>query len=300
MVWFAVSLPFLAAISTYNAILATSAEKSAILALRDRVVILTDYMDASMQDAVNAKAAKDSLMPLKSSICSLAQGEASGGILTGGARGKGAVFGAYFASCNSVTDIIETLEQTAIDTEQRRDDATIILIEMDDIPRNTAITVFERMHQVKQQDRLLLKLVKDSNTERVADRLKAQLKILEESVASLGRQSGKLGQQQDQAVENLRQSLSSVSGTIETLVANSADVTIQKPEPMLSIEQSIARHWKASIPTIAIAIATDAFSLWLIAFLFVARSMVQQRREELDDAIEDNQLALNHINKTSK
>lgn len=275
-------LPFVAAISTYNAILATSAEKSGILALRERVVTLTDYMDASMQDAVNAKAAKDSLLPLQSSLCSLTQGEASGGILTGGAKGKGATFASYFASCRSVSDIITTLEQTVAATETRREQAAAILAKMEEIPRDTSITVFERMHLVKQQDRLLGKLIRNSRSERVADRLAAQLNILENSVASLGVKQGAFGRTQEQAIANLRTTLSSVSGTIETLLASRSETSIKQPEPMPSIEQSIARHWKSSIPTIAIAIATDGFSLWLIAFIFTARSMVREQRDDLE------------------
>ena len=50
---------------------------------------------------------------------------------------------------------------------------------------------------------------------------------------------------------------------------------------MLTSDQVLVKYWKNNISTIAIAVATDTFALWIIAFLFVARSMVNDRIREL-------------------
>lgn len=272
-------IPFVGAISTYNAVLATSLEKATVLALRDRGVELTEYVEYSTQDAMNAQVAKVALLPQQSSLCLLADAESQNGLLTG-SGGAGAVSAAYASACSSVQTIIETLDETVSATDVRRNQANDILAQMEDIPRNTAITVFERQEQFKAQDRLLRKLMQESSAERVAERIAGQLKNLENSVATLGVKKGAFGDQQIQDVANLKTSLQSISSTVNPLLSQSGNAA-QKPGAMLTSDQVLVKYWKNNISTIAIAVATDTFALWIIAFLFVARSMVNDRIREL-------------------
>ena len=50
------------------------------------------------------------------------------------------------------------------------------------------------------------------------------------------------------------------------------------------------------MPSVMLAVATDTFSIWMLAFLLTARSMLQSRREELYAA----DLSLSKTNTTTK
>ncbi len=273
-------LPFIFGVSTYNAILATTSERAVIQGLRDRVILHEEYIAASTQDTDNAQAAEAGLLPLKESLCSLAHGEKSGGILTGGASGYGSVYAAYSSSCASVGRIIDTLSDTKSATHAQRGAFADILAQMESIPRDTSLTVFERAEQFRDADRKLYTLLQNTHSERVADRLEVQLSVLEQTVASLGTKSGSLGKKQDRAIANLKDTLSHVSDTLETLMKTDGTV-MQKPKPMLTMNEAVARYWKSSLSNIMISVASDTFSIWLICFLLVSRSCLQERRDEL-------------------
>ncbi len=274
-------IPFVGAISTYNAILATSAEKSIILALRDRTIAWEKYVQASMQDSIHATSAAKSLQLQQVSVCKQAHDEREYGALTG-SRGMGQTASLYAGSCEGLNTIIDILHKTVSATETRRDQATAILAEMEAIPRNTAITVFERQQQFKDQDRLMHKLLADVSAERVADTLRSQMQMLEGAVNSVGDTGSAFRRRQHQAIVNLKQSLAASSEIIETLIADDAHDAALPPEQMLSVDEAMARYWRSNLSTIVIAVATDSFPLWLISFLFVARSIVQSKRDALE------------------
>jgi hypothetical protein len=276
-------MPLVFCVSTYNAILATSAQRSMIFDMRDQTAAWQDYVDTALQDAASAKNAQASLLPLQSSLCTLAHGERNGGLLSG-SRGTGAVYSAYASACGSVGAIIDTLAVTVEQTATHRTDAVAIIAEMDRIPRDTGMTVFDRQAAFKQQEVRLRKLISETSAERVAEQVRAQLNVLQNSVATLGAQDGAFGQKQTQAVENLKSSLGLVSDAVNGLLADSGAADASMPAGVLSMDEATFKYLGRNLPSVMIAVATDAFSLWLVAFLLIARQMANSRREALNSS----------------
>lgn len=272
-------LPLVFGISTYNAILATSAERSMILDMNDKTAAWQRFVEMSAQEAVQAQSAKASLLPLQSSLCTLAAGERKSGLLSG-SGGTGAVSAAYSSACASIVTIIKTLSDTSEHSHAVREQAAVMLDALDQIPQNSSITVFERQAQFKKQDRALRKLIGDAGTQRITQQVEAQLGVLQGTVASLGAEDGAFGQKQTQAVANLKHSLGLVKETVGTLLAD-GHTSITPPEGLLTMDEATFKYLGRNTPRVLIALATDFFSLWLVAFLMVARNMAETRRAEI-------------------
>ena len=288
--------PLVFCVSTYNAILATSAQRSMIYDMRDKTTAWKNYVEISFKEAAKSQNAKASLLPSQSSLCTLAMGEKNSGLLSG-SRGTGAVYSAYASACSSVTTIIDTLTEIVERTHIRRDEAEEILNLIDNIPRNTSISIFDRQAQFKQQDNHLRKLVEAFNSERITEQVSAQLKIMEGLITTIGAQDGAFGRKQTQAVQNLKKSLGVVAGIVDKLLLsdNSAS-SATMPEELLSMDEATFKYMRRNMPSVMLAVATDTFSIWMLAFLLTARSMLQSRREELYIA----DLSLPKINTTTK
>lgn len=272
-------LPLILGISTYNAVLATSADRAMVLDMQDKTAAWQRFFDFTAQASPQAQSAKDSLAPLQASLCSLAQNERKHGLLSG-SGGTGAVSAAYSSACSSVEAILLTLVQTAERSQSQQDKAAEILDALDAIPQNAAISVFERQKLYKVQDRALRKLLSESGAQGIAEQVKAQLGILQNSVASLGTQDGAFGQKQDQAVANLKESLGLVIKTVDGLLyQNKSQIT--PPEGLLAMDEATFKYLWRNTPRVLIALATDFFALWLLAFLIVAKNTAQSRREQL-------------------
>jgi hypothetical protein len=272
-------IPLVFGISTYNAILATSAERSMILDMNDKTAAWQRFVEMSAKEATKAQSAKASLLPLQSSLCTLAAGERKSGLLSG-SGGTGAVSAAYSSACSSVGTIIQTLSETSEHSHVVREQAAVMLDALDQIPQNAAITVFERQAQFKKQDRALRKLIGSADAQHITQLVQAQLGILQSSVASLGAEDGAFGQKQKQAVANLKQSLGLVKETVGTLLAD-GHARITPPKGLLSMDEATFKYIWRNTPRVLIALATDFFSLWLVAFLMVARNMAENRRAEI-------------------
>lgn len=271
-------MPFVVGISTYNAILATSGERSLILNMQDTTAQWQAYMEGST-DATNAQNAKDSLAPLQASLCALAESERKHGLLSG-SGGMGAVSAAYSSACGSVEAILLTLKETSERSQSQQDKAAVLLDALDAIPQNATISVFERQVQYKIQDRALRKLLTEFGAQSIAAQVKAQLGILQNSVASLGTQDGVFGQKQDNAVKNLKESLGLVIKTVDGLLHQDKS-KIDPPAPLLAMDEAVFKYLRRNLPRVLIAIATDFFALWLLAFLVVVGNAAQHRRKAL-------------------
>lgn len=272
-------LPLILGISTYNAVLATSADRAMVIDMQDKTAAWQRFVESTAQASPQAQSAKDSLATLQASLCSLAQNERKHGLLSG-SGGTGAVSAAYSSACSSVEAILLTLVQTAERSQSQQDKAAEILDALDAIPQNAAISVFERQKLYKVQDRALRKVLNDTAGQGIAAQVKAQLSILQNSVASLGTQDGAFGHKQDQAVANLKESLGLVIKTVDGLLhQNESQIT--PPEGLLAMDEAVFKHLWRNAPRVLIALATDFFVLWLLAFLMVAKNTAQSRREQM-------------------
>ena len=273
-------LPFILGISTYFAALANAGPASLVYDMRDRAGEHIAYYQAMMLDASGAQTAHAALSPLQVSVCELAEGEGERGVLTG-SPGKQAVYAAYFSGCKNITEIVRTLSDTVSRTAERRDQAAAILAALKAIPKDTSISVFERQAAFRDTAGELRRLIEDSSAERVSERLKAQLEILEASVATLGVHDGTFGERQSIAIENLKATLGIVSDMVSSLLDESATDTPEPPAELLEMGAAVAVYWQRNIPQILLAVMIDCMTLWFAGLLVVSRGTVDARRDSL-------------------
>ncbi len=274
--------PFTLCISIFYSVLGNAGAPSLVYDMRGKAVEFARYYERSSTDTSGAQSAQAALRPLQASICGLARGEKKSGLLTGSA-GAGAVSAAYASSCLSVNVITETLSETVARTQGRRDDASEILANLSAIPKDTNISVFERQSAFRAEAGKLRKLIEESSAEKVAERLRAQLKILHASVAALDVQAGAFGEKQRSAVESLRTSLGLVTDTISDLLDDGETLPVQRPAELLEMGAAVTSYWSRNLPPILLAILVDLIPLWFVGFLLVSRATVQTRKQELLD-----------------
>ena len=268
-------MPFVLSISTYYAVIGNAGSASLIYDLRDKAQDWNEYYDQAIADASAAQSAHAALLPLKSSICGLAESERSGGILTG-SKGRGAVSAAYTSGCDSVTTILETLDETITRTQTRRSDAVKIITALQNIPKDSSKTAFERQDEFREQITVLLDILSKSGAEKVSDRLSAQLDILKASIATLGTEDSAFGQKQAQAVHNLKSSLGLVSDAVSGLLNDGDAHIITPPDELLDSGAAVFVYWKRNIPNILLAIMIDLSSLYFLGLLMVSRAAESQ------------------------
>lgn len=271
-------LPFVLCISTYYAVIGNAGGPSLVYDMRDKSKDWAQYYDQALMDASAAQSAHAALLPLQSSICGLAKSERSGGILTG-SRGTGAVSAAYKSGCDSISTILDTLDDTITRTETRRAESVDILKALQEIPKDTSQTVFERQTDFREQTTVLQDIIAKSGAENVSSRLSAQLDILEASVATLGTQDSAFGQKQSQSVQNLKISLGLVSEAVSGLLDQSETITLQTPNELLDTGEAVLIYWKRNLPQILLAIMIDLSSLYFLGLLMVSRATTSRDSE---------------------
>lgn len=267
-------IPFTAGISTYNAILGNAGPASLVYDMREKITEYRNYYTKVATDASGAQTAKAALAPLEASICTLAEGEGKGGAVTG-SGGKGAVYAAYLSGCTSIRKIILTLTETVDRTRERQNLASDIQKALQAIPSDTSLSVFERQAAFKEKVANLQNLIEENSSENVADRLDAQLDILQASVATLDVKAGSFGQKQSGAIRSLKEALRLVSITISTLIQSSGAARLEAPGKLLDMGEAVAVHWKRNIPQILLAILIDALALWFAGLLMVSRTQIE-------------------------
>ncbi len=270
-------MPFVLSISTYYAVIGNAGSASIVYDLRDKAQDWSEYYDQAIADASAAQSAHAALLPLKSSICGLAESERSGGILTG-SKGRGAVSAAYTSGCDSVSTILDTLDETITRTQTRRSDAVKIITALQNIPKDSSKTAFERQDEFREQITVLLDILSKSGAEKVSDRLSAQLDILKASIATLGTEDSAFGQKQAQAVHNLKASLELVSDAVSKLLNDGDTQVITPPDELLDSGAAVFVYWKRNIPNILLAIMIDLSSLYFLGLLMVSRAAESQSR----------------------
>ena len=264
-------MPFIFGISTFYAALANAGGPSLVYDMRDKVKEYSEWFEASSKDSEQAQSARDTLIPLKASICGSAEGEKRSGRLTGSA-GSGTVYAAYNSSCDTIQSILHTLENTAQETDERREQATEFLSELIAISKNTKLSVFERQDAFRAKTLELRKIVAKSKAEKVTKRLSGQLKNMESTVAALGIQEGNFGKRQLNAVQNLKVMMGEVSKTVSDLLEDEQAVSVEPPGELLEMGAAVLFYWKRNIPQILLAVLLDLMNLWFLGLLLVSRN----------------------------
>lgn len=277
-------MPPLFGISTFYAVLGNAGAPSLVYDMRDRAGAWQRYADAILADAAKAGSAADTLTPIRNSISDIAEKERSGGIVSG-SRGGGAVASGYASACINISAILDTLQETAVSTEERRDNVTEAIVALQTIPKDQALDVFARQDAFRAKTAELLKTIGQSKSENVAERLKAQLAIMESSVAAMDVQKGAFGTVQTGAIDGLRHSLEAVSRTVGAFVKSDASggAAVREPSSELpDMGEAVAHYWVRNLPQILLAVLVDLMSFWFCAMLMLSRSIPKARRREFE------------------
>lgn len=273
-------LPFILGISTYNAVLGNAGPPSLVYDMRDRAQAYVEYYHATETDSGRALSAVATLEPLRDSTCYLAEQERQSGILTG-SSGRGATSAAYMSACRNIGAIIATLNETVARTAGRGAEAGRLLADLQAIPADTTISVFERQARFRSAAREIAALVASAGTERVSARLGPQLEILEASIAGPGTAGGPLGQRQAAANSSLHDTLGTVRDTVRALVAHGVDTPDGEPAELRDMGAAVLAYGHRNIPQILIAVLTDIMPGWFLALLNVSRATFDARRRAL-------------------
>ena len=273
-------LPFMLGISTSNAILGTAGPPSLVYEMRDHAEAYREYYYQTETDAARSQSAVQTLVPIGSSTCYLAEQEGESGILTG-SPGRGATYAAYMSACRNIGEITRTLNETVERTAERSAAAEGLLAELQAIPNNTTLSVFERQAAFRDAAREVEAMAAGANAERVSARLGPQLEILEASIAGLGTSGGALGQRQATANANLRDTLGTVRDTVLAFVSGGSDEPPTAPGALSYMGAAVAAYWHRNIPQILLAVLTDLMPGWFLGLLMVSRGTQESRRREL-------------------
>lgn len=270
-------------ISTFYGVLGNAGEASLVYDMRDRAAAWQIYAETSMAaDAAQAKSAADTLIPIRNDICDTAERERNNGLLSG-SRGTGAISSGYARSCTNISSILDTLTQTATDTNTRRKEVMAIVMAMHAVPKNETLNVFERQDAFREQAVKLKEILSLSGTENVGERLKAQLAIMESSVTAMDVQIGSFGERQTNAIQGLRQSLNSVKETVSAFLSgtSSGSVASEPSAELPDMGAAVMTYWIKNLPQILMAVLVDFMPLYFCAMLMLSRSIPQARRMEM-------------------
>ena len=274
-------MPFTFGISTYSAALGLAGPPALVFDMRDAARAYGAFVETRLAKAAKALSTADALEPLKASLCTLADQEGSGGVLSG-AAGRGGVQAAYLGACESVTTIIDTLRDTAQRTEARRAEALQIVKALKAIADDVSLNVYERQRRFRDTSEELLALVGASDVENVDDRLRAQLDILQASISGIGIQSGAFGQTQTNIINGLKASLGTATQIISGLLDKSDVTGAQVPDDLLFMAAAIQKYKLRVLPQILIAIASDLMPYWFFGLLLVSQAMVGAKNRRVD------------------
>lgn len=276
-------------ISTNFAVIGTSGQPSLVYDMEQSAQAWEEYTSYSLNDAEKSYSAIATLIPTRDRICGMAENELEHGTVSGSA-GRGALSASMQSLCIDATSIIETLEETALRTEQNRTEALEVASKLSDIPKDETIgDVFERQDVFRRETKRLKEVVGQSVTENVEKRLNAQLTKMESSLAPMNIRQGEFGNVQREGITALEGSISVMIDTTKNLLRDDAGKSAApQPEKLLDMQQAVIVHWFRNIPQILLALMLDLMPLWFCAMLMVSRSIPFARAEEICDAKQNN------------
>ncbi len=272
-------VPFVVFISTISGIRGYAGPPALVSSMRESAAEWAAYVESQTKDSGKAKSTLATLQPLSASICQLAGLEQKSGIVTGSAA-PGAVSSAYASSCIQVKAIVDTLKETTSTADSHREQLNALLGELHAIPDDSASHVFARKAAFRAKAGNIRKILDASSTEKVGDRVKAQLGILQASVVSINVKSGEFGDRQTAAIDGLKSSLQQIAVIVATLIDEQAESHPQ-PGELPDTGTAVLRHWPQHIAAIMLAIAVDLIVIWYAGMLALSRAIPRAREEDL-------------------
>ena len=270
--------PFIFGVSTFNAVKSQAGPAALVFAMEDKTQEWGAYLEAINADADKAKAALDVITPIEASICEMAQLEHDSGLISG-SRGTGAISSQYAQVCLQTRSIAQTLQDTALESEARNAEQMSIYSQMRGVARDSSQPVFDRVHDdyEPKQDKLQA-LARASSNERVAERLQAQLRVLESSVVAADVQDGEFGDVQREAIGSLSGYVSAIRETVSDFIAPTDEtVAPVRPDPLPDMMQAIIAHRDRLWSAILLCVGVDMIILWQVGALGVSLAIKRNR-----------------------
>lgn len=273
--------PFTASISTYSAILGNAGQPTLVFDMRDKARAYANYVERGLADAARALNAAAAIRPLKAAICALADKEGASGVMTGVA-GRGSTHAAYFGACKSANSIIDIALETDSRAKERRGTAGLQVKDLTAIADDDDLDVFERLRRFRDKANEVKATVAQSRTEDVARRVRAQMDILEASIASVGLKGGSFGRTQASAIANLKANLAAVKPIVNDLLANPGGPLLQPPADLLYMAAAVWKYRLRVLSQIAIAVAADVMPYWYFFLIFLSKQMTDDKHRSVE------------------
>ncbi len=268
-------------VSSFYSLLGNAGSASLSYNMQDQAIAHREYYAASILDASEAKSRADALIPLRDDICTRADQERLTGRYSG-SKGYGKAVQSMDSVCSQITSIVETLLNTASNTEARGKQATEILNKLASIAKDQSIgNVFERQDVYRETANQLMELIQTFLSENVVERLNVQLANLQASVSSSGVQKNTFGQVQSAIIEDLRVLVDKVAENLEGMTDVSDMPKATPPAPLMDMGEAVFHYSRKNTPQYLMALLLDLMVVFYCAALTLSRSIPQARKEEM-------------------
>ena len=279
-------IPFIAAVSTVNAIYGTSAPAAMSFDLRHSAERWRSYVETSINEGNKADSAVQAIQPLERSVCQMADSERTSGILTG-SPGRGALSAAYQSACSQIGSILGTLSQISASQSERRSELALLLEELRATARDSELSIFDRRERFEVITSQIQALLSENRSVRITETLGAQLANLRASVSAVQVNAGEFGNRQASAIQALQTYFATIETSVGELVSDETPETeAGKPPALLSMGSAVWTYRHRLWPGIMLACGLDAFIGWYGFALALSASILKARKRTLHDAPE--------------
>lgn len=263
--------PFVLLISTTNAVKGLAAAPALYMDMKDKSALWQQYAEDSLMGAASAQSVKDTIEPLRVSLCTMAGSEHRDGTLTG-SGGDGAVSAGYISACSSVGAISDSLIESGLRGDIRRGIIREAIGRLLEIPEQDNKSIFDRQDQFTDEVAILKEALASVRSDGLRKTVNAQIAVARSSVPKLDTADNAFGRKQDAAIANLERQLSQVERIVHGYLETEDSALLTKPYRLLSSGEAILHYWRRLTPQILTAVGVDLAILWLAAFLAVSRS----------------------------
>lgn len=274
-------IPFILGVSTIMAGFGTSGIPALSFDLQDNVPAYRQYIEEETSDANKASQAFSVVDSFRATVCDDAEGAVKGRIT--GVPGAGAVSAGYAKGCSYTTNVTNTLSEMAEAQALRRDKLAEHLEALELVPRNSALSVFERRDEFRKITSEIEAILRESDVANVADTLKAQMANMNGLVATVPIRPGPHEAVQRASMDALQAYFDRIEETVTELMAVDAEATsgVEPPGELLPMHEAVFKYRARLAPGLILALAIDCFCVFFALAIALSGSIVKQTRENV-------------------
>lgn len=274
-------IPFIGGVSTINGIYGTSAPAALSYDLQEKAPEWREYVKAASADANKANQALDVVGPINAAVCDDAEGALTGRMT--GIGGAGPVSAGYAKGCAYTGNVVETLSEMATAQAARRDNLSSLLEQLELVPRDGELSVFERRDRFRMITTEIDAVLSESDAANVAETLKTQMANLNGLVATVPIRPGRYEEVQRASLDALQAYFVTIEETVSDLMTVDAELTsgVVRPGELRAMHEAIFHFRDHLWPAIILAIAIDAAVLWFAIALALSTAILKQRKASI-------------------